>query len=52
MYRSIRIVGLLIINILLIASCNDKKKQQAAGGGSRQQGPLAVDGFVVVGKFD
>lgn len=41
-----RIVGLLT-TAFLIGSCNDTKNQQTSGGNQRQQGPLAVDGFVV-----
>lgn len=49
MYKFIRTVGLLTIIIFLSGSCNDKKTQQRAGGpgAGRQQGPVAVDGFVV-----
>ena len=47
MYKSILIVGLLSITVFLIGSCKDEKPQQSAGGAGRQQGPLAVDGFIV-----
>jgi membrane fusion protein, multidrug efflux system len=47
MYKSIRIVVLLTVIVFLIGSCNDKNSGQRAGGPGRQQGPLAVDGFIV-----
>jgi membrane fusion protein, multidrug efflux system len=49
MYKSNRIVGLLIIVMVLSGSCNDKKPQQRSGGAGagRQTGPVPVDGFVV-----
>jgi membrane fusion protein, multidrug efflux system len=50
MYKSNRIVGLLIIVMLLSGSCNDEKPQQRAGAGGRPQGPISVDGFIVSEK--
>lgn len=48
MYISIRSLGLVAITVILLGSCNDKKPQTNAGpGGGRQQGPIAVDGFIV-----
>lgn len=48
MHISIRSFGLVAITVILLGSCNDKKPQTNAGpGGGRQQGPIAVDGFIV-----
>lgn len=47
MYKSVQKGAVVIIALLFVVSCNKEKKQEAGNGGGRQQGPIAVDGFVV-----
>lgn len=46
MYKSVLSVGLILIAVFLIGSCDSKKPGPVPGGG-RSQGPIAVDGFIV-----
>lgn len=47
MYKSVQKGAVVIIALLFVMACNKEKKQQGGNGGGRQQGPIAVDGFVV-----
>jgi membrane fusion protein, multidrug efflux system len=40
-------VLLSVLSLSFFISCKEKKQEPAAGGRGRQQGPIAVDGFVV-----
>jgi membrane fusion protein (multidrug efflux system) len=43
-----RITGLLLIIIMIVAGCESKKGGQTGNGGAnRQRGPMVVDGFLV-----
>jgi len=44
-----RLTGILLITLVILAGCNKKKEggPQAGNGGPRQKGPMIVDGFLV-----
>lgn len=43
-----RLTGILLITVMILASCGKKETEAPQGrGGSRQKGPMVVDGFLV-----